>query len=134
VEVRPTRHAAAFSQFSVAMARRLCDGNNIGSQVHWGNDGFMVDLALQHPHRAEDVTIGVLCDSTRYDKAADPVEWDLFRTAIHESQGWTLHRLWTPHFFRDPETVTGAVCKAVEQFLGNEKPSDAMPVTPVQSE
>jgi hypothetical protein len=29
-------------------------------------------------------------------KAADPVEWDLFRTAILEGQGWKLMRLWTP--------------------------------------
>jgi hypothetical protein len=24
-----------------------------------------------------------------------------------ESQGWALHRLWSPHFFRDPEGVKG---------------------------
>src|SRR5690349_9255866 len=48
-----------------------------------------------HPKRAEDVTVGVLCDWSRSEQAEDPVEWDAFRTAVHESQVWVLHRLWT---------------------------------------
>ncbi|MDB5292465.1 MAG: REase, partial [Phycisphaerales bacterium] len=28
---------------------------------------------------------------------------------ILESQGWKLHRVWTPHFYRDPSGVTRAV-------------------------
>jgi hypothetical protein len=85
------------------LARQLAAGCGTSSDVHWGNDGFCVDLALHHPARAEDVTIGILCDASRYTKAPDPVEWDIFRTAILESQGWKLHRLWTPNFFRDPQ-------------------------------
>jgi very-short-patch-repair endonuclease len=43
--------------------------------------------------------------------AADPVEWDLFRTAVHENQGWRLQRLWTPHYFPDPEGCLAAIMK-----------------------
>jgi hypothetical protein len=85
------------------VGRDLLAASNIGSFVHWGNDGFCVDLALQHPRSAEDVTIGVLCDLTRFEAAADPVEWEIFRSSILQGQGWKLHRLWTPHYFRDPE-------------------------------
>jgi hypothetical protein len=93
------------SPFARALAERLADGHGLSSTVHWGNDGFCVDLALRHPERPGDVTVGVLCDGTRYPKAADAVEWDLFRTGVLEGQGWTLHRLWTPHFFRDPHAA-----------------------------
>lgn len=54
----------------------------------------------------------MLCDTTRYAGADDPVEWDVFRTSVHESQGWKLQRVWTPHFFRDPSGITAAIAKA----------------------
>ncbi len=58
------------------------------------------------------MTLGVLCDCCRYSKAADPIEWDMFRSAIHESQGWKLHRLWTPQFFRDPAGTVKQIVQA----------------------
>ena len=64
--------------------------------------------------------MGLLCDGTRYTKAADRVEWDLFRTAILESQGWKLVRLWTPHFFRDPEGATTRVLQSSGDVLMRE--------------
>jgi hypothetical protein len=105
------------SQFARALAERLRVEQNLGSDVHWGNDGFCVDLAMHHPTRAEDVTVGVLCDTTRFAGSEDPVEWDVFRTAVHESQGWKLHRIWTPHFFRDPAGSMRAVRQQVDAAL-----------------
>ena len=106
VEVCP---AVTPSALAGALANHLLDTRATGSIVHWGNEGFCVDVALRHPHRVHDVTIGLLCDGTRYDKAADPVEWDVFRTAILQSQGWKLHRVWSPHFFRDSVAALNAI-------------------------
>jgi hypothetical protein len=117
VRVHPTR---APSPFAAALARVLADEQQTGSDVYWGNDGFCVDLALHHPRRADDVTVGVLCDGVRFSPVDDPVAWDLFRTAVLEGQGWKLHRLWTPHFFRDPRGSTEALRKAVAEFLAAE--------------
>jgi hypothetical protein len=108
------------SQFSKALAGRLVTLHNVGSDVHWGNDGFCVDLALHHPERAEDVSIGVLCDTTRYG-TDDPVEWEVFRTQMLEHQGWRLHRIWTPHFFRDPSGCMTAILRDIEVALEKER-------------
>ena len=43
--------------------------HRVGGDVHWGNDGFCVDVALHHPRRMEDVTIGLLCDTNRFEQA-----------------------------------------------------------------
>jgi len=75
--------------------------HGIGNRVYWGNDGFCVDVALTHPGHPADVTIGVLTDFTRYRKTPDPIAWELFRSTVLLSQGWDLHRLWTPAIFRD---------------------------------
>jgi hypothetical protein len=98
VIVQPSGTPSAVAQ---ALANTLKTTCRAGSIVHWGNDGFCVDLALRHPHRPEDVTIGVLCDTSRFPGAEDPVEWDLFRCGVLEGQGWTLHRVWSPTLFRD---------------------------------
>ena len=114
------RHTKTPSRFAQALAGRLAAEHLIGSDVHWGNDGFCIDLALHHPARAEDVTLGVLCDTTRFTQSADPVEWDIFRTGILESQGWQLHRLWTPHFYRDADGGVKAILDDAAEVLAKE--------------
>jgi len=117
VRAQPTKHPSAFA---LALANTLAARHNTGSDVHWGNDGFCVDLALHHPARRNEVTLGILCDGSRFGQAQDPVEWDIFRTAIHESQGWNLHRLWSPQFFRDPEGCISAILKQAAKVAGRD--------------
>ncbi|HZV02938.1 MAG TPA: AAA domain-containing protein, partial [Planctomycetota bacterium] len=105
------RDTASGSAFARALAGGLAR-HGVSSQVHWGNDGFCIDLALAHPTRAEDVTIGVLCDTARFERARDKVEWDVFRTRVLEGQGWKLHRVWTPQFVRNPD---GAIKNIIEE-------------------
>jgi hypothetical protein len=122
VHVKPLKTP---SQFAKALASRLASVYNVGSDVHWGNEGFCVDVALLHPTRAEDVTVGVLCDTTRFGGSDDTVEWEVFRTSMLEHQGWKIHRVWTPHFFRDPSGCCDAILKDVEEALANEPAKEA---------
>jgi hypothetical protein len=122
--VLPSRSPSVFAQ---NLAQSLAQNPKIGSDVHWGNEGFCVDLALHHPSRPGDVTIGLLCDGCRYSGADDVVEWDIFRTGILEDQGWILRRIWTPHFFRDPAGDVLRIRAAAVEFVESEKPVDALP-------
>jgi hypothetical protein len=102
VTVRPTRSPSLFAK---RFAERLRERHGVSSDVHWGNDGFCVDVALHHPTKPEAVTVGVECDLTRYPQAADPIEWEVFRTGILEANGWQLSRVWSPHYFRDAQAA-----------------------------
>jgi len=108
------------SAFALGLGARLAGGCGIGSDVHWGNPGFCIDLALHHPEKQDDVTAGVLCDFARYDRAPDPIAWEVFRTGIMKWQGWQLHRVWTPAFFRDPERVLRSVEAAAAAVQASE--------------
>ncbi len=110
VAIGPTK---ARSEFAESLARRLAAARGIASDVYWGSDGFCVDLAAHAPESASGETIGILCDTPRFHAAEDPMEWDVFRTGVLESQGWQLHRVWTPHFFRDPLAAMDAVSRAL---------------------
>jgi hypothetical protein len=116
------REAEAPSTFAHALATTLARVQGHSSTVHWGNDGFCVDVALHHPTSAEDVTVGLLCDNTRFAKAPDRIEWDLFRTAMLRGQGWKLHRLWTPQFFRAAQPEIERIAAAVGDALAAELP------------
>jgi hypothetical protein len=93
------------SKLAAALGAMILRQRDTGTIVHWGNEGFCVDVALRHPNKPQDVTAGVLCDLNRYRKAEDPVEWELFRTAVLKSQGWGLVRALSPQLFRDAETA-----------------------------
>ena len=124
VNVLPSKSPSLFAE---KLAQMLATGPKLGSDVNWGNEGFCVDLAMHHPARPGDVTIGVLCDGCRYAAAEDAVEWDIFRTGILSAQGWNLQRIWTPHFFRDPQGNVRQISKAAADFVAAEKPVDAIP-------
>jgi hypothetical protein len=118
VEVQQSAYPSAFAG---ALADRLAAEHGLSSTVYWGNDGFCVDVALRHPQRADDVTIGVLCDLCRFAKADDLVEWDVFRTAVLQSQGWQLYRLWTPQFFRDSKGITDTIMASARKALDRDR-------------
>ena len=105
------------SKVAEALGQSLKDDHKIGSTVHWGNDGFMVDVALTHPLMPEDVTLGVLTDFNRYRNTPDPIDWELFRSAILRGQGWQLERVWSPRLIRDLKSETTTVVDNHNQLL-----------------
>jgi hypothetical protein len=136
VNVLPSKSPSMFAE---KLGDILAGELGIGSDVHWGNEGFCVDLALHHsalhhPARSGDVTIGVLCDGCRYAAAEDAVEWDIFRTGILASQGWVLRRIWSPHYFRDPQGSQTLIRQSVDEFVAKGKPDQALPTTPAPVE
>lgn len=118
------------SRFAKALAHELARKQGQRSVVHWGNDGFCVDVAIGHPRFVEDVTIGLLCDLNRYHRADDPLDWEIFRTDILEATGWQLQRIWTPQFFRDSIGVCQRVVTSVNDYLAKEEAKDALRVSP----
>ncbi|MDB6138183.1 MAG: Superfamily and helicase [Verrucomicrobiaceae bacterium] len=107
------------SRLAAALGQTLLQHHQTGSHVHWGNDGFSVDVACIHPYMPADVTIGVLADFSRYHKTPDPVAWDLFRTQVLRSQGWELERLWSPVLFRRHEEMMQRI-NASHERLGRD--------------
>ncbi|MFZ4573076.1 MAG: AAA domain-containing protein [Phycisphaerales bacterium] len=98
VAERPTKTPSLLAR---GLAAQLASRRGMGSIVHWGNEGFCVDIALRDTASLADVTGGVLCDWSRFGGSENAVEWDMFRASVLESQGWKLKRVWSPVVFRD---------------------------------
>jgi hypothetical protein len=113
------RASSAPSPLGDGVATALARGAGLGSEVPWGNEGFRVDVAVQDARVPGAVTVGLLCDGTRYPKAPDALEWDLFRTRVLEGQGWALLRLWSPHVFRDLEGTLAKLAASSAQVAAD---------------
>jgi hypothetical protein len=113
------------SRVAQALGASLRDQHSLGSIVHWGNDGFCVDAAIVHPALPADVTVGVLTDFNRFAKTPAPIEWELFRSQVLRSQGWTLHRTWTPALLRDWKREITAIHAAHEAELTRQEEKEA---------
>ena len=122
------RPSAAPSLVAEQVGGHLASGLGIGNTVHWGNDGFCVDVALHHPQRAEDVTVGVVCDLVRFTPGCDPIDWEVFRTDVLRGQGWELHRLWTPALVRDPRGSIEPIVERAEVVAKQSDDPDSMRV------
>ena len=89
------------SPLAQALGSQLALQEGITNTVHWGNNGFLIDLALHHPKKESDVTIGIFTDFNRFRDTSDPIDWELFRASILRYKGWKIERHWSPRIFRD---------------------------------
>ncbi|MEO0586952.1 MAG: AAA domain-containing protein [Planctomycetota bacterium] len=112
------------SRAAMALGRRLLDERGLGSQVHWGNEGFCVDAAVDHPDDPEDVTVGVLCDFNRFAGTPDPVKWEVYREGILAGLGWSLCRVWSPQVYRDAQGVIRRVAEEAAEVAASGSSGD----------
>jgi len=109
------------------IARQLAERDGQSSDLHWGNEGFCVDIALHHPARPDQRSLGILCDLHRFTDAPDLVDWELFRTRLLESKGWEFHRLFSPSLFRDWEKHRRELLAHAEKVAARIKPIKPLP-------
>ena len=102
-------------------------GWEVRTQV--GVSGFRIDLAVVHPDRAGAYLCGIECDGARYHSSATARDRDKVRQAVLEGLGWSIIRIWSTDWFRDPGGVSQRVHQALEQLLAadRERRADEVP-------
>jgi hypothetical protein len=110
------------SLLAISLANGLADSHRLSSRVPWGTPGFCIDIFVQHPENPDEGSIGVLCDMSRFRQAADPVEWEVFRTSALERQGWNLYRVWSPSIFANSSLHLARIAESSNR---NGKPVNA---------
>lgn len=64
----------------------------------WGTAGLGADLEVSD---GQERSLLLECDVPRYERATDPLEWDVFRHGVLNRQGFTLSRVLSPRLLRD---------------------------------
>ena len=110
----------AESPFEEAVADALrAKGWEVRTQV--GVSGFRVDLGVVHPDYAGSYLAGIECDGARYHSSATARDRDKVRQAVLEGLGWTILRVWSTDWFRNPLIVAERVHVNLEQLLEEDR-------------
>jgi very-short-patch-repair endonuclease len=95
----------ADSDFEVFVRDRLrTAGYEAVPQV--GVAGFRIDLAVRDPRSSSKFLLGIECDGASYHSSRSARDRDILRQQVLESLGWTIYRIWSTDWFRDPEGQT----------------------------
>ena len=92
-------------------------GYSVVTQV--GCSGFRIDMAVKHPIHSGKFAIGIECDGATYHNSRTARERDRLRQAILEDMGWTIYRIWSTDWIKDPKTEEEKLINAVEKALGH---------------
>jgi very-short-patch-repair endonuclease len=96
-------------QVADALTRR---GYLVKQQV--GQSGFFIDLAVVDPERPGRYLIGIECDGAAYHSSRAARDRDRLRQAVLEDHGWTIHRIWSTDWFKQPDAQLRETIKAIE--------------------
>ncbi len=106
---------AADSDFELSVMKILED-NGFTCEPQLGVAGFFLDLAVRDPDNPGRFLMGVECDGATYHSAKSARDRDHLRQEILEELGWTIRRIWSTDWFRNPEAQIQPILNELNQL------------------
>ncbi len=110
-EAPAPRHNIPRSRLVDSLSEAVKAQSQITPLTYLGTEGFHVDIAFPAKPGEAGIAASVQVDGSRFQKAADPAEWEVYQAGILKSRSWQPGGLWSPQVFRDPEGVIKALCR-----------------------
>ena len=82
-----------------------------------GCSGYRIDIGVKHPRISGVYVLGVECDGASYHSAKTARERDRLRQDVLENMGWTLYRIWSTDWIKDPVTERQKLVDAIERAI-----------------
>ncbi len=105
----PTAEETEYAQ-KVADALRK-KGYEIDTQV--GIGGYRIDIAVRKKGK---YVLGIECDGKLYQSCASTRERDYHRQKYLQSRGWTIRRIWSMDWWRDPDGEIQKLCTLIDSL------------------
>ena len=94
-------------------------GYDVTTQV--GMSGYRIDLAITHPNDTSRYILGIECDGAMYHSSANAKERDVYRQKYLESRGWTIERIWSRNWWKNPSAEIERIDQKVKDIMKSEK-------------
>lgn len=108
------------SDFEVAVMHALAQhGYDCEPQV--GVGGYFIDLAVIDPRQPGRYLLAVECDGATYHSGKTARDRDRLRQQVLERLGWTVHRIWSTDWFKNPSAEIARVLHILD-LLKQETP------------
>jgi very-short-patch-repair endonuclease len=69
----------------------------------YGVGNYRLDFAVQNPNKPGAFVMAIECDGRSYHSFPTARERDRLREAALRARGWDFHRIWSDHWFANPE-------------------------------
>ena len=117
---------AVDSDFEVFVRERLRNaGYEAVPQV--GVAGFFIDLAVRDPDVPGTFLLGIECDGASYHSSRSARDRDILRQQVLEGLGWTIFRIWSTDWFRDPAGQTRRMTEFINRLRTERRNARAQP-------
>ena len=101
------------SPFEEMVGRALTErGHRVARQI--GVAGYRVDLGIM-TEDGSGVDLGIECDGQTYHSSPAARDRDWLRQQVLEGLGWTIHRVWSTSWVRNPQTEIQDIERALEE-------------------
>lgn len=94
----------------------VAEGYDVDTQV--GIGGYSIDLAIKYEGN---YVLGVECDGKLYHSSKSARERDYHRQKYLESRGWTIYRIWSPNWWKDPKNEIARISTIVNSRIEENK-------------
>lgn len=82
-----------------------------------GMSGYRIDMAIVDPEDSSRYILGVECDGAMYHSSQNAKERDVYRQRFLESRGWTIERIWSRNWWRNPVNEIERIDHRVKELL-----------------
>ncbi len=106
------------SEFEELVHDRLENlGYTVETQV--GQSGYRIDLAIVHPKDPSKYILGVECDGAMFHSGKSVRERDVMRQKFLERRGWTIDRIWSRNWWRNPDRDVHRIKEKIDSLVEN---------------
>ena len=105
----------ADSDFEVSVMKALAD-KGYECEPQLGVAGYYLDLAVKDPGKPEQFLMGIECDGATYHSAKSSRDRDRLRQEILENLGWTIRRIWSTDWFKNPQAQLQPILLQLDQI------------------
>ena len=107
------------SKFEELVCERLENlGYSVQTQV--GESGYRIDLAIVHPNDSSRYILGVECDGATFHSGKSVRERDVMRQQFLERRKWTIERIWSRNWWRNPDKEIQRIKQRVDSILDSQ--------------
>ncbi|WP_417430964.1 DUF4011 domain-containing anti-phage protein Hhe [Kiloniella sp.] len=103
------------SDFEISVMRALAD-RGYDCEPQLGVAGYFLDLAVKDPGMPGRFLMGIECDGASYHSAKSTRDRDRLRQEILENLGWTIRRIWSTDWFKNPQAQLQPIFKELDRL------------------
>ncbi|MDO4571296.1 MAG: DUF4011 domain-containing protein [Planctomycetia bacterium] len=104
----------ADSSFEEAVLRFI-ESSGYDAVANLGSSSYKIDVAVRHPIQRDKFILAVECDGNSYHRTRTVRERDRLRREVLESMGWSVYRVWSADWIKDPKTEGEKLLRAIRE-------------------